>query len=358
MEGFDFTLLATLQEARAGRFKTPHGIVNTPVFMPVGTQAVVKSVTPDDLRVLGSEIILANTYHLYLRPGAELIREMSGLQEFSRWLGPMLTDSGGYQVSSLGLFQEHKQKELLAQVDEGGVTFNSHLDGSIHRFTPETSISIQETLGADIIMAFDECTPNKDKEYAKAAMERTHRWLTVCIQEWKRLEALKQGKSLPQALFGIIQGGRFRELREESAAYVAQKDLPGIALGGESIGGDMEATAETIHWVRPLLPTHLPRYAMGLGTEPNDVIKAILLGVDMFDCVAPTRLARCGLLYSGTLSIRSDSLKQSRFESEFDHCRLTIEKSRFKNDAKQIMTDCDCYTCQSGYSRAYLHHLF
>jgi queuine tRNA-ribosyltransferase len=358
LQPFTFSVLAQKGHARAGSFHTPHGEVKTPVFMPVGTQASVKSLTAEDVALLGGQIVLANTYHLFLRPGTEIIQRLGGLHEFSRWNGPILTDSGGYQVSSLGLFQEKKGKTLLAQVDDDGVTFQSHIDGSIHRLTPDGSIKAQVDLGADIIMAFDESTPDKGKEYAAQAMKRTHRWLRICKQTWQALESTKEPHHKPQALFGIVQGGRFEELRLESLAYVLDQDLPGIALGGESIGGDMTATEETVSWLRPWLPINKPRYAMGLGTEPNDVIRAVLAGIDMFDCVAPSRLARCGLLYSGEIVINAVQLERSVFRSEFSHCRLVIEKSQFKTDGGPIMETCGCYTCNQGYSRAYLHHLF
>jgi queuine tRNA-ribosyltransferase len=354
---FEFRLLHTRAHARAGLLSTPHGSLETPVFMPVGTQASVKSLTADDVEACGAQIILANTYHLYLRPGDGLIAKLGGVHSFSRWLKPMLTDSGGYQVSSLGLFNQASSASL-SNVDDEGVSFQSHIDGSSHRITPKKSIEIQTALGADIIMAFDEATPNKGKPYAIEAMRRTHRWLGECVKTWNRLEAAKGPSQPPQALFGIIQGGRYEDLRKESAAFVGQQDLPGIALGGESIGGDMEATLQTIAWIRHLLPNNRPRYAMGLGTQPNDVIQAVLAGMDMFDCVAPTRLARCGLLYCGNWEIAAASLEKAQFQSEYPHARLVIEKSRYKEDGLPIMPDCDCYTCSQGYSRAYLHHLF
>lgn len=242
------------------------------------------------------------------------------------WSHPILTDSGGFQVHSLS-----------PQISEEGVSFKSHLDGSTHFLTPEKSIQIQIDLGADIIMTFDECTPTTNKTYTKAAMLRTHRWLIRCIKEWKKLRTAK-----PPALFGIIQGGKYKDLRIESAKFIVDQNLPGIAIGGQSIGSDPAETAEVLSWVRDLLPKDKPLYAMGVGVSPSHITSVIKAGADMFDCVAPTRLARCGLLY------HLDSPKE----------RIDINKAIFANDPQPILPNCDCYTCQSGFSRVYLHHLF
>ncbi len=296
--------------------------------MPVGTSASVKSLSPQDLEELGAQIILANAYHLYLRPGEKTVKKMGGLHQFMNWPHPILTDSGGFQVQS-----------LAPKISEEGVTFKSHLDGSIHLFTPEKSIQIQTDLGADIIMAFDECSPSSaTKAYVEASMQRTHRWLVRCIKELKRLSNQVTNNQL---LFGIIQGGKYKDLRRESAKFVVDQDLPGIAIGGESIGSDPSETAETIAMVKDLLPKEKPLYAMGVGVKPSDAIAAVTAGADMFDCVAPTRLARCGLLYN----------------LEYPKERLDISKAIFKQDKKPIVINCDCYTCRN-FTRGYLHHLF
>lgn len=368
MEPFNFQLEKQLGNARAGVLTTPHGLIETPVFMPVGTQGTVKSLSPEDVMGTGAQILLGNTYHLYLRPGDELIAEMGGLHTYMRWNKPILTDSGGYQVSSLGHFKREGQ-EHLCTITEEGATFKSHLDGSMHQLTPEKAIEIQEHIGSDIMMAFDEATPDKGKEYARASMERTHRWLKRCMTKWQELEEEKYGKYRdmegmesnynPQALFGIIQGGIYEDLRRESAQFVVGCDLPGIAMGGASIGQSPEQTEENVSWVRDLLPQHKPVYFMGLGVKPSDVVAAIKSGADMFDCVAPTKLARTGLLYQGGLrGLEGSSLEAVRFESEYDNERLTIEKREFEHDARPIDEQCDCYTCTHGFSRSYLRHLF
>lgn len=357
--GFEFTLHQRLGHARAGTLITPHGLVETPVFMPVGTKASVKSLDAADLINLGASIILANTYHLYLKPGESVIESVGGLHDFIKWPRPILTDSGGYQVSSLGLFKNSGQS--LSSVDDDGVTFFSHHDGSKHRMTAESSIQIQSKLGADIIMAFDEATPDRGKVYAKKAMERTHRWLLRSRDRWQQLEADKIGQGSgkpPQALFGIIQGGIYRDLRRQSAGFVAGLNLPGIALGGASIGQNPEETEENASWVRDILPSDKPIYFMGVGVGPDHAISAILSGADMFDCIAPSKLARNGLLYHGQLIIDSAGIETARFESDFIKKRINIAKKEFSRDKHPILKGCGCYTCAHGYSRAYLHHLF
>lgn len=317
--------------------------------MPVGTQGTVKSVDSQDLDRLGAQIVLGNTYHLFLRPGVEVVKKLGGIHQLMCWDKPMLTDSGGFQVSSM---------RSLAKIDEDGVTFISHLDGSKKRLTPESSMTIQEQLGADIIMAFDEATPKTSKRYAHKAMERTHRWLDRSIERWQRLEAKKKPSFKPQTLFGIIQGGNYQDLRRISAEYIVEKNLAGVAIGGGTIGSKIEETVTNIGWVRDLIPNEVPFYAMGLGTKPSEVIAAIQAGVDMFDCVAPTRWARTGYLYHGQLKIPGQNVNKAKFVSSYAHERLPINHSRFKNDPLPIEAGCDCYTCRCGYSRAYLHHLF
>ncbi len=315
---FSFQVTASQGKARAGVLTTPHGIVETPIFMPVGTQATVKSLTPVQLEEIGVQILLSNTYHLYLRPGAELIESFGGLHQFMVWEKPILTDSGGFQVYSLG---------DLRKIDADGVTFRSHLDGSTHRFTPEKAIRIQEQLGADVIMAFDECSDPEDYQYNLEAMERTHRWAERCIKAKRRKD---------QALFGIVQGGIHPQLRERSAVFITSLDFPGYAIGGLSVGESKPDMLRTIELVNQILPEDKPRYLMGVGT-PYDLVEVIRRGVDMFDCVLPTRLARhhAAMTLSG---------------------RMNLSKAVYKNDSSPIDNMCSCYTCQN-FSRAYIRHL-
>ncbi len=318
MENFQYKLIAQDGKARAGIFKTPHGDIPTPVFMPVGTQATVKAVTPEQLLEIDTSVILANTYHLYLRPGDELIHALGGLHRFMHWERPILTDSGGFQVFSLG---------SLRQVDEDGVTFKSHIDGSTQRLTPEKSIAIQENLSGDIIMTFDECAPPLDYSYNTRAIERTHHWAERCLAAKTRSD---------QALFGIVQGGIFKNLREQSATFMRSLDFSGHAIGGLSVGESKTEMLATIEVVNAILPTDKPRYLMGVGT-PYDLIEGIRRGVDMFDCVLPTRLARHGA--AQTLS-----------------GRLNLLNVQYACDENPIDEKCTCYTCRY-YSRAYLRHL-
>lgn len=341
--------------ARAGSIATVHGEILTPAFMPVGTAGSVKALSPEDLLEAGVQIILGNTYHLYLRPGDGVIAKLGGLHRFMGWDRPILTDSGGYQVSSLGHFLKEAPAGLRkARISEEGVMFSSHLDGSQHFLTPERSIQIQHNLGADLITAFDEATPALGKRYAKEAMERTHRWLRRSITTWREL-CLSDSGAGNQALFGIIQGGNYRELRRQSTAFVVEQDLPGIAIGGASIGKDPEETRENVEWVADLIPSDRPLYLMGVGVNPRDLIVAVEVGADLVDCVAPTRLARMGHLYHGRLTGRRDSRE---VESEFHRGRLNIANARFKTDTLPIQEDCDCVTCRSGFTRSYLRHLF
>jgi len=332
----------------SGKFSTDRGEVNTPVFMPVGTAASIKALDSADITDTNAEIVLANTYHLFLRPGDDVVSEMGGVSKFMNWNKPMLTDSGGFQVFSLGL---GAHTESLSKIDDDGVTFKSHLDGETHKFTPERSIDIQRNLGADIIMAFDECTPDKSNyEYAKTAMNRTHLWAERCIKQWeKNKKTSSQGKY--QALFGIIQGSSFRDLREESAKYISSLPFDGVAVGGETIGYNMESTLEIMDWIRKIIPKDKPVYTMGLGRDPENIVDIIKTGVDMFDCVAPTRMARNGSLYVG-------ELRGGKYESEYPKGRLNIDNTKFINDPNVIQEGCDCYTCRNGYTRGYLRHLY
>lgn len=301
--------------ARTGRFQTPHGVLETPVFAPVGTAATVKAVLPRDLHELGASLVLSNTYHLYLRPGDEVVRDMGGLHHFMQWDGPMLTDSGGFQVFSLS---------DTRKIDQDGVTFRSHIDGSKHRFTPESSVAIQENLGADVIMAFDECPPPNDYDYVKQSLTRTHPWLLRCIEAKKRDD---------QALFGIVQGGIFRDLREESAQFMLPLDLPGYAIGGLAVGESKAEMHQVLEWLHPVLPKNKPRYLMGVGA-PEDLVNGVLRGVDIFDCVLPTRLAR-----HGTALIKGG--------------RLNLRNAQFERDERPITED----SAVKQFSRAYIRHL-
>ena len=346
MSQFQFKIIARLGRARAGEIVTPHGTVKTPTFMPVGTQASVKSLSPDDLKGCGVQIILGgNTYHIMLQPGLEIIKKAGGMHKFMGWKGAMLTDSGGFQVFS-----------LKGEINDKGVWFTSHLDGSRHFMTPQKSIQIQKINGADIIMAFDHCCQDSaPKARVKEAIERTHRWLKLSKYEWLKNNCRSTTTGKYQALFGIIQGGLYQDLRRYSAEFVAGQNLPGIALGGETIGFNMEKTREVISWVQDLLPRDKPIYTMGLGQNPQDIIDAVLSGIDLFDCVAPTRLARNGSLFTGKLKYRSG---KNQFASDFPKGRLNIANASFAKDQKPIDSDCDCFTCRSGFSRSYLRHLF
>jgi len=315
---FTFDLLAQDGDARTGVFHTPHGDIPTPIFAPVGTQATVKSLTQRQLTELDAKLILANTYHLYLRPGHNLIAELGGLHRFMAWDGPILTDSGGFQVFSLS---------DTRQVDEDGVTFKSHIDGSTHRFTPELSVAIQEHLGSDIMMAFDECAEPYDRDYSRQAMERTHRWVERCQGAKTRGD---------QALFGIVQGGVFPDLREQSAEQIASLDLPGNAIGGLSVGETKPEMHAMIKVVNAVLPQDKPRYMMGVGT-PQDLVQCVGLGIDIFDCVLPTRLAR----HNAAMT---------------DNGRMNLMNAQFARDERPISETCTCYTCQT-HSRAYIRHL-
>jgi queuine tRNA-ribosyltransferase len=318
MSDFHFEIMAKDNGARAGVFHTPHGPFQTPLFAPVGTQATVKALTPEQLEDLGATLLLANTYHLYLRPGEELVDEMGGLHEFMHWSGPLLTDSGGFQVFSLSDRRE---------IDAHGVIFRSHIDGSTHRFTPEKTVAIQEKLGADIIMTLDECAPPYDRAYNEQALERTHVWAERCLKAKTRAD---------QALFGIVQGGVFPDLRTRSAQFMADLGFPGIAIGGLSVGETKEEMMEMLEVIDPLLPEDVPRYLMGVGS-PEDMVEAVIRGIDLFDCVLPTRVAR----NNAALTRRG---------------RLNLRNAIFSNDPRPIDGDCSCYTCQS-FSRAYLRHL-
>ncbi len=306
--------------ARLGRLHTPHGIIETPVFMPVGTRATVKAMTPEEVKDLGAQIILSNTYHLYLKPGHDLIREAGGLHKFMNWHGPILTDSGGFQVFSLG---------DLRKIKEEGVQFRSHIDGSKHFISPEKSIEVQNALGSDIMMTFDECAPYPSTyEYVKNSMERTTRWAKRCKDYHKDWDK--------QALFGIVQGGMYKDLRHESAKTLVDMDFSGYAVGGLSVGEPKDLMCDILEYTTPLLPKTKPRYLMGVGT-PDYLFEAVTRGIDMADCVLPTRIARNGTALTS-------------------HGKMVMRNAKYTRDFNKLDPECDCYTCRN-YSRAYIRHL-
>jgi queuine tRNA-ribosyltransferase len=334
---FDFKITHNQKNKkyRTGIFTTPHGNIETPIFMPVGTKATVKTLSPDDLKEIDAQIILSNTYHLFLRPGETVIKKMGGLHKWMNWDRPILTDSGGFQVFSLAEekgFTKNKEFKTQVKITEEGVKFKSFIDGQTHFLTPEKVIQIEHDLGADIIMAFDECaSAKKTKKYYEESMQRTHRWLERCV-----LEHSSSKKSLSQALFGIVQGGLFKDLRKTSAKFINSKNLPGNAIGGLSIGESREKMHEMIETVIPHLDENRPRYLMGVGT-PEDLLECVERGIDMFDCVHPTRMARHGSFWDL-------------------NGRHSIKKNEYKLDAKPLQKNCLCHTCKN-FSRSYLRHL-
>lgn len=318
---YDLIKKDTRTKARRGIVHTPHGDIQTPVFMPVGTQATVKAMRPEQVEEMGANIILSNTYHLYLRPGHDIVREAGGLHKFMNWNKAILTDSGGFQVFSLG---------KLRKITEEGVRFQSHIDGSRHMLTPEKAIEIQNALGSDIMMAFDECTPYPaDRKYVKDSLERTTRWLKRCKDahhDWEK-----------QSLFGIMQGGMYKDLRKQSAEEIVELDLPGYAIGGLSVGEPKELMLDMLDDCVDYLPEEKARYLMGVGT-PDYLFEGVERGIDMFDCVLPTRIARHGLCMTS-------------------HGRVNIKNAKYERDFSPLDHECDCYTCRN-YSKAYLRHLF
>lgn len=307
--------------ARLGKITTPHGEIETPIFMPVGTRATVKAMTPEEVKDLGAQIILSNTYHLYLKPGHDLVEEAGGLHKFMNWKGPILTDSGGFQVFSLG---------ELRKIKEEGVEFRSHIDGSKHFISPEKAIEIQNSLGSDIMMCFDECVSYPaEYEYTKQSMERTSRWAKRCKdfhKDWDR-----------QGMFGIVQGGMYRDLREQSARDLIEMDFSGYAVGGLSVGEPMELMNEVLDYTVPLLPEDKPRYLMGVGS-PDYLFEAVIRGIDMADCVLPTRIARNGTAMTS-------------------QGKVVIRNAKYSRDFSPLDPECDCYACKN-YTKAYIRHLF
>ena len=350
MKKFSFKIEKRIPDklGRAGVIHTQNGKIKTPAFVVVGTKATVKALNPEQIKSLGAQVVLANTYHLYLQPGTKVIKKGGGFPKFMNWSGPTMTDSGGFQVFSLGgafgkggvskfsagieVKSSDKEVSPLAVIDEEGVNFKSHLDGSLHRLTPKKSMQIQHDLGADIIFAFDECTsPQVSYEYQKTAMERTHRWAKISLTEHKKLNKKQKNH---QALFGIVQGGNFSDLRKESAKFISSLDFDGFGIGGSFTKKDID---KTVALVNLNLPEDKPRHLLGIG-EVLDIFAGVENGIDTFDCVAPTREAR-----NGTLQTKLG--------------KINIANAKYKNDFKPIEKDCDCYTCQS-FSRAYLAHLF
>ena len=340
-------------EGRAGRvgvIHTPHGDIQTPAFIAVGTQATVKAVLPESMKALGAQAVLANAYHLYLQPGPDIVDAAGGLGAFMNWPGPTFTDSGGFQVMSLGVgFKKvlamdasrvqaddviAEGKERLAHVDDDGVTFRSHLDGSTHRFTPEVSIGIQHQLGADIIFAFDELTTLVNtRAYQESSVQRTHDWAVRCVAEHRRLREVRAHKP-DQALFGVVQGAQYEDLRRQAARGLAELDFAGFGIGGAL---EKQNLATIVGWVTDELPDDKPRHLLGIS-EPDDLFAAVAAGADTFDCVSPSRVARNAAVYSAT-------------------GRYNINGARYRRDFTPIDAECDCYTC-AHYTRAYLHHLF
>ncbi|WZY00872.1 tRNA guanosine(34) transglycosylase Tgt [Bacillus sp. FSL W7-1360] len=325
MAAVTYELIKTCKQsgARLGRVHTPHGSFETPMFMPVGTMATVKTLSPEDLKEVGAEIILSNTYHLWLRPGEDIIRQAGGLHKFMNWNGPILTDSGGFQVFSLS---------NLRKITEEGVQFRHHLSGEKLFLSPEKAMQIQHALGSDIMMAFDECPPYPaEYEYMKASVERTTRWATRCLETHEQ-----SGQEKAQALFGIVQGGEYEALRKQSASDLTAMDFPGYAIGGLSVGEPKDVMNEVLEFTTPLLPTNKPRYLMGVGS-PDSLIDGAVRGIDMFDCVLPTRIAR-----NGTCMTSSG--------------RLVVRNAAYASDFRPLDEQCACHVCRT-YSRAYIRHL-
>ena len=365
---FGFDVLRLDGAARRGRLRTPHGVVETPAFVAVGTQATVKGVDPAVVAAAGTQVLFANTYHLYLRPGADLVAAHGGLHRFMAWDRPILTDSGGFQVFSLGASIEHRVGKVanifpdepggsragagaprlataagsMVEVGEDEVRFVSHVDGSRHVFTPEKSIAVQRALGADVILAFDECTsPLHDEAYTRASMHRTHRWATRCLRAFAAEPALH---GYPQALYGVVQGGAFEALRCESADVIGGMPFDGMAIGG-NLGRSHADMHRVLGWTMPALPERLPRHLLGIGDVPG-ILSAVVRGVDTFDCVAPTRNAR-----TGTVLVRADDEGVPR-----RGFRLNLKNAAFRRDERPLEAGCDCATCRR-FSRAYLRHL-
>ncbi|GDX62196.1 queuine tRNA-ribosyltransferase [Candidatus Levyibacteriota bacterium] len=362
-KSFSFNILNkdSNSKARAGEIHTPHGVINTPCFVAVGTQATVKGLSPNDLKSIGVQLIFGNTYHLHLRPGEDVVEEFGGVGSFMGWNGPTITDSGGFQVFSLGQKKfvnfetgvkdidiengtdSGEEDSALVKINDNGVVFRSHIDGSRHLFTPEESIRIQKKLGADIILCFDECAPHPSShKYAREAMERTHSWALRSLAEFN-LDIINTNNM--QALYGVVQGGIYKDLREESTRFIGDLPFDGIAIGGVSVGESKKDMRDVLGWVSPLLPDSKPRHLLGIG-EIDDIFAGIESGMDTFDCVIPTRFGRYGVIFAPPW--------ESEAEGRF---RIDIRRAKYARDSGKMSQDCDCYTCLN-FTRAYVHHLF
>lgn len=355
VKDFKFEIIAKdkKSKARVGKITTPHGIINTPSFVPVGTKASVRSLFPEDLKSLNMQLLFGNTYHLHLQPGEDIVQDFGGLAKFMNWNGPTITDSGGFQVFSLGKvarssvkfmedLEDDESEEALVKITEDGVEFRSHIDGSKHMFTPEKSIEIQKKLGADLILAFDECAPHPSThEYTRKAMERTHRW---ALRSLKASQG-EQFHHWQQALYGIVQGGIYQDLREESAKFISGLPFDGIAIGGVSVGESKKEMRQAIDWSYPFLPEDKPRHLLGIG-EVDDIFDVIERGMDTFDCVIPTRFGRYGIIFSGK--------PEGNIKNKF---RVDIKKSIFEKDKGPLCKNCECYVCKN-FTRGYINHLF
>lgn len=355
MDKISFEILGkdTKSSARCGVIHTPHGDIQTPAFVPVGTQAAVKSLSNQDLQEIGTQVFFVNTYHIYLRPGLGTIEKFGGLQRFMNWDKPLMTDSAGFQIFSLGdvnrkrrlCLQDDTLQVPLVKINEEGVTFRSHLDGSTHLFTPEKSIEAQTVLGADMMIAFDECTYYPaSHDYADKAIQRTNRWAIRCLEESAkcRVQSAKLRKP-SQALYGVVQGGVFEDLRKESAKFISNLPFEGIAIGGVSVGESKEEMKKVIDWVVPCLPKDKPRHLLGVG-EIDDIFEIVERGVDSFDCVMPTRLGRMGFALV-------------KLKTNKEKFLLDLTKAENSVDTEPLDRTCDCFVCKN-YHRAYLHHLF
>ncbi|MCX6767079.1 MAG: tRNA guanosine(34) transglycosylase Tgt [Candidatus Moranbacteria bacterium] len=358
-----FKITGRIDKIRIGKLSTMHGVINTPFFLPIATKGAVKQLSPEELRELGAEAILGNTYHLWLRPGEKLVKYAGGLQKFMNWNGPMLTDSGGYQVFSLAGRRGDKDSVKLS---EKGVEFRDPADGKKYFMTPEKSIEIQLALGSDIIMVLDECPPYPcSREYAKKSLERKTRWAERCLKYFDKAQRakrkaknksakLKTEKNNRPLLFGIVQGSVYKDLRQESTKQLLALGFDGYAIGGVAVGEPREKMKKILEWVLPLLPEDRPRYLMGLG-RPEEIVFAVARGIDMFDCVIPTRNARHGSLFVWK---NGDSISTMEIESpRLFYQTINITNAKYKKDFKTIDLNCDCYTCRN-YTRAYLRHLF
>jgi queuine tRNA-ribosyltransferase len=381
MNDFSFRILHKDRstKARAGEIRTAHGIIQTPSFVPVGTKASVRSLSPEDLKETNTQIIFGNTYHLYLQPGEDIVKDFGGLGKFMKWDGPTITDSGGFQVFSLGKssrrgpaasfppasapkvravgnpssgvtpsvkfsedFKDDESEETLVKISDDGVEFRSHIDGSKHMFTPEKSIEIQKKLGADLIVAFDECAPSLSSyEYTKKAMERTHAWTIRSLDEFKKTKSYYPWQ---QALYGIIQGGLFKDLREESAKFISKLPFDGICIGGVAVGEGKKEMRDAVDWTLPFLPEGKPVHLLGIG-DVDDIFDAIERGMDTFDCVIPTRFGRYGIIFVGQ--------PEGNLKNKF---RIDIRKSKYAKDQGPLAKNCNCKVCKT-YTRGYINHL-